>query len=548
MNMKKVSRHVEIVNGILIGIIMMVGLLAVSQQMGRFLMSNQGQQSWYFIASRLGSIGFVGLALSFSWFHSNWRTNRLRSGSSSIGIILFSLLVLWLSWRLPASTTRLFIFTLTTLWFLSVAIWILNRDGLVLIISSMALVALTILGPECVQQPYWGDHRTFQHLFSKNSPYTGPGGRLRPSIDLMVSSGRRYMGNNYRLVTNSDGFRNMEEVSKSPPDGRLRILSLGDSFSNGYGVSQDSFFGPLIEKELELYGYKAQVLNAEVSDPAYALYYLKKHGLEYRPSIVIYGLSGNDIMQTYQWTSQGGVFYFDDSGNYKPHPISQPSRNLIEEWANYAYPHQGQPLSILEHLSIDLFQLRTFRFFRRLYLPSDRKRMEQGEMQRSLAHHHQMRDGRIRLVDFYPIIGFMYKKEIPPVAQMYLTFGRVLNEMKNISNHQGIRFLLIIYPMRYQVQPQDWRAMKERWNLNDKDFDLTLYNRKITQHCEANSISCLDLTEAFRNACTRENLFFPFDDHFNEKGQKLAAKTAAEFLADRPSLIGRLPSNIEKIN
>ena len=59
-----------------------------------------------------------------------------------------------------------------------------------------------------------------------------------------------YGGKGKTLVTNSLGFRNEKEFSKSKKENQLRILSLGDSQSNGFHLSQDKFYGSYLEKYL----------------------------------------------------------------------------------------------------------------------------------------------------------------------------------------------------------------------------------------------------------------------------------------------------------
>ncbi|MBI3784969.1 MAG: hypothetical protein HY270_16370 [Deltaproteobacteria bacterium] len=117
---------------------------------------------------------------------------------------------------------------------------------LVLFVPEAARLVVAGRAPGDYGLPRWGDQATFRHLFPEAEPFISAGGRLQPNLDLEVFTdvpGRLA----YHLKTNSDGFRNDHEIPPAKEPGELRILSLGDSFSVGYGIDQERFLGPLLE-------------------------------------------------------------------------------------------------------------------------------------------------------------------------------------------------------------------------------------------------------------------------------------------------------------
>ena len=119
-----------------------------------------------------------------------------------------------------------------------------------------------------------------------------------------------------RLVTNGSGFRNVAEIPETPAPGELRILSLGDSFSIGMQVDQTHFFGAALETQLRaaMPERRVTVANAEVSDPAFGLYYLQNSGVRYQPDVVLLGLCGNDMLQAENFVGEDRFFQLDDAG------------------------------------------------------------------------------------------------------------------------------------------------------------------------------------------------------------------------------------------
>lgn len=77
----------------------------------------------------------------------------------------------------------------------------------------------------------------------------------------------------YRLVTNSLGFKDSARRVVSPDTHKKRILFIGDSFTEGLGVPYDKTFVGLVDKRLDHEKY--DVLNAGVVSYSPKIYYHK---------------------------------------------------------------------------------------------------------------------------------------------------------------------------------------------------------------------------------------------------------------------------------
>ena len=58
-------------------------------------------------------------------------------------------------------------------------------------------------------------------------------------------------GEPVRWVTNSQGFRNTQEITPLPAEDTLRVLLLGDSFIDGMRTGQQDTIGAVLERNLE---------------------------------------------------------------------------------------------------------------------------------------------------------------------------------------------------------------------------------------------------------------------------------------------------------
>jgi len=104
----------------------------------------------------------------------------------------------------------------------------------------------------------------------------------------------------WSVRTSSAGFRD-REYRRTKPGGVLRILLVGDSFTFGYGVAEDSTYGKQLERLLRRAGPSCegvQVINAGVNgyNTLQEVAFVRVIGIEYAPDIVLVGFTPNDIM------------------------------------------------------------------------------------------------------------------------------------------------------------------------------------------------------------------------------------------------------------
>ena len=198
-----------------------VGLLAAPDRSARVLSKLRALPGW--MAAAIAAVLIVGGAL----YAASISDERI-----SIYMLLLPVPLLALAWARAAGNLEV----------LMPGCLILLL-GVVLFASEMP--ALFSGSPLVV----WGDAGTFAYMFPREAPFIGPGGRLRPNLYARMRAPEYPRG--ARLITNSEGFRNLEEFAAQPPAGHMRVLSLGDSFSTGFCADQEAFLGSLLQKELD---------------------------------------------------------------------------------------------------------------------------------------------------------------------------------------------------------------------------------------------------------------------------------------------------------
>ena len=116
---------------------------------------------------------------------------------------------------------------------------------------------------------------------------------LRPNLVYQHTSA----DGTWRHRTNARGFSNARDIAYEKPAGTFRVLTLGDSHTQGNEVRQEQTYASVLERALSRNGKKAEVINAGVSGfgTAEELVLLENEGIRYRPDAVVLGFFANDF-------------------------------------------------------------------------------------------------------------------------------------------------------------------------------------------------------------------------------------------------------------
>ena len=115
----------------------------------------------------------------------------------------------------------------------------------------------------------------------------------------------------WKFTTNKQGFRNYQDFEYAKPENTVRIVSLGDSQTQGIESDQDYTYSSIVEKYLKTRGVNAEVFNTGVSgfSNAEALVLLEQELVKYKPDFVILGFFAND----YQDNINAGIYRLNDN-------------------------------------------------------------------------------------------------------------------------------------------------------------------------------------------------------------------------------------------
>lgn len=135
------------------------------------------------------------------------------------------------------------------------------------------------------------------------------------------------------IRTNSVGMRNDQEFSESPISGRPRLMIVGDSYSFGFGVSNEETYAYELARMMPDWDVMNLAVSATGTDQHYLMY--ERLGQKYQPDIVLLGFYVLDYNRnTYTFRDYAKPMYVpkaDGSLELTNVPIIKPE-DLIEEY------------------------------------------------------------------------------------------------------------------------------------------------------------------------------------------------------------------------
>ena len=352
------------------------------------------------------------------------------------------------------------------------------------------------------------------------------GGLLKANFKARLADG---YGGSIDWVTNAQGFRNETEFSTEPPPGVLRILSLGDSFAAASRIDQHDSYAYLMEQWTNQNFGKTEVLVSMTLNPVVGLSYLQKFGIKFHPHVVVLGLTiGNDLTETLAAIDPRGTHDLDDetgiivkrdapatfgttlgSDKYGL-PDHAASKSRIT-WS-YAFSYMRDRLRIAV-----LLEANSFAFF------PDRP----AAITASISGF----DARM----FDPSHGLGFYLADPPsiVMDAYQRLYRVLAAFDKFTRRNGMKFVVILFGQRFEVQGPDWEQTRWRYQLKDAAFDLEFPGRTILGYCRNLAITCIDPSAAMRRHYEEGSgtLYLPMGDmHWNRKGHQALFESSKPIL------------------
>lgn len=377
------------------------------------------------------------------------------------------------------------------------------------------------------------------------------------------------------VTTNALGFRE-PRLPGPKPEGTVRIVTLGDSFTEGWGVEEAETYPRRLEALLRTKdpAHAYDVINLGVPGACTRdyLYHLREVGLQYKPDVVLVGLMANDVHNIYALQRYGHRSVQEVLSEVRTALVD--SRPLWKRLPSRLWPALYEFLAVRVHgLAVPLPAARTSTDAtddqrpppaaasvvpaskcRDVLLGMADRFQRRVEVEAMLAERAEETLGRVCPVltgerDISSIEGratywtltawmvpllFVDFVLLPPAYDAaWQEMTEELRQIDRLARGAGARTIVAFIPAAHQVTPEAWRVM-EAYGVQSDERTLTdsTYIDRLKSFCAAANITLIDLLEPARFQTTRP-LYFPDDGHWTSEGHQLAASILADALLQR---------------
>ena len=301
----------------------------------------------------------------------------------------------------------------------------------------------------------------------------------------------------YRI--NALGLRDAE-LDTAKPEGVYRILLLGDSFTEGYGVSAGERFSDILESSLEQEDGSFEVVNAGVASysPLLEYIYLRENGLELEPDMVVLFYDLGDLRDDLEYEN---ITEFDKGG----------------------FPVACAPLKRVRAISdnpLERFLARHSRFY--LYLENKVNNLvyklgkgEEGETY-----------GEDDPADFNRFVAFHAGPDL--IGRLWQRSRRYLDLIHDMLKQRGIDMVLAVYPFAVEIDGMEWSEGREEYGFKvGRVYPRPGIRGMIKKYAEDRGIRFIDM-HSYMEEAGDGPLYFAFDGHFTPKGHEVMGKGLSE--------------------
>ncbi len=270
------------------------------------------------------------------------------------------------------------------------------------------------------------------------------------------------------------------------------ILALGDSFTWGAGVDNDQVWTELLEQT-----WQVDVINGghAAMGPTQERLLLELCGQTLKPEAVILALFvRNDFSDDLEWRQR-----------------HQERRQWLLPLRSWLYAHSRVYELFKYYILGKLFGVGCYTDFFKEPAPASYMEVTKPGLQ----------------VRLYLAPAYLQKDPPPALQQGWALTQEELLKVQALCEQLGSALLVIIVPDKAQTY---WSYLAPYLSPLE-DYDPYSPNSLVREFCEKNEIAVFDLTPIFQ-AHNDEQLYWPIDGHWNERGNQLAAEAIGHYLSN----------------
>jgi hypothetical protein len=387
----------------------------------------------------------------------------------------------------------------------------INRGHVINIAFSLVvlviIVCLTVLGDR----------------IAGNYVYSGPGILFPPRSQAIYESSEF----NFTSKINSMGFRDREYPIEK--ESAYRIITIGDSFTYGWGVEIDDVWSKILERELRRAGVDVEVLNLGRGGayPASYAQVAKKAVPLLRPDLVIICvLQGDDLAQTIAHMEKNTWGDEKSPGS----PVLSADWVMAKLYPNFSIMLKRERT----HRTKSFWKKQAVRLYDSFNGKQEKRFDKLDPVIREYFLNGEIRPGLISisvknpnyLMDIEDLNNDGVREGIRKMAEYF-------SVIMNLGNRYDSKVVVLSVPYRYYLCEEGIEDLAALGFNTDKGvIESGAADDAIKRAAELAGVEFFEFTVPFKAACGREKLFYKYDGHFTKAGNKLYAEAVFETVKD----------------
>lgn len=320
---------------------------------------------------------------------------------------------------------------------------------------------------------------------------------------------------------NSLGLRDPERGYQAAA-GAWRVLALGDSYVEAYGVPLAATVSQVLERRLREQGCAADVVNGGTTGYStdQELLFFRSEGLHYAPRIVVLFFYYNDVLANDRregsvpkpmFVLRGGRLELSGTPVPRPRPAPSPAADDARE--------SGSASALVGFLK------------ERLWFGAPALFNRLGRL--GLWPPNRPVGARLELRVYQ-------RREIPEIEGAWQKTDALVRQMGQEVADSGARLLLAYIPSAMEVDDRSWRISQEKNEMRTPDWERGLPLRRVRDIAARAGVAFLDLSQPLREVDhgLLGGPYYPQDGHWNALGHRTAAAAVARELDRRGWLAG----------
>jgi len=306
----------------------------------------------------------------------------------------------------------------------------------------------------------------------------------------------------YTQRVNKLGMRG-REVAIEKPDGVVRILALGDSFTMGKGVEDHQTFSVVLEGLLNesaadsCKGKVFEVLNGGVDSyaPVLSNIALRRDFANLSSDLILHNLDVSDLVQ---------------EAAYRKAAVRDSDGNIV------AVPNAGRSASTTDRLHDWINQ---HLFFTRALLYYTSKAMGADEINVRTVATQVNRE----------LVAHTLANDTTPRDAQWADIFESVGAIRDFAESKGSKYALIVYPWGHEVSDGEWMPGRYVY-LNKGDVAGDRGLNVIRRLSAENGITLGEMHPVFRAYDGGKKLYFDQDNHWTVEGQRVMAQGLEDFV------------------